>query len=274
MVLSDLARILVVSLYALGTVLYFVGMFRRKEKLKSAAGLCALAGFSLHTVSIGIALAQFSFATLPKSFYIKLLSWSLLLVFFIVWWRLKLGFLALIASPLALLLYLASLSLPSEKAVMPESLSGLFFGLHIAALFASFALLAMAFGGGLVFIHLERKIKTKEKLLGFRKDLPSLATFDKINHWAAIIGFPLFTLGLVSGFGWAHSAWGKVLTWDPKEVVSLLIWTVFAFFFHQRLAMGWRGRKPALLAMWIFVFAVISLVGVNYFLPTHHSLKP
>lgn len=271
--LSNFARILVVSLYGMGTLLYFVGVFSRREPLKKAASLCAFLGFGLHTLSIGLSLASVSFASLPKSFFVKLLSWSLLLVFFIVWRWLKMSFLALIASPLALLLYLLSLGLPSEKAAMPESWSGLFFGLHIASLFGSLALLAMAFGAGLVFTHLERKIKFKEKLLGFRKDLPSLATFDKVNHWAVLVGFPLFTLGMVSGFVWAQFTWGKILTADPKELLSLLIWSMYAFLFHQRLVHGWRGRKPAVLAIWIFAFTVVSLVGINYFLPTHHSFK-
>lgn len=270
----ELMRLFVAGLYLVGTLLFFGGVISRREGLKRAAAWCAILGFGLHTMSLVADLAQHSFKTMPRGFYVKLLSWSFLAIFFFLWWRLKLEFLALTASPLALLLLLFSMTLRQQQAVMPEALSGLFFGLHIASLFMSLALLAMAFGSGLVFLHLDRKIKTKEKLTGFRKDLPALGVFDKPNHWAALYGFPLFTLGMLSGFIWARVTWGRVISWDPKELTSVVIWILFALLFHQRVIQGLRGRKPARLAIWLFLIAVVSLVGVNLFLPTHHSFQP
>jgi len=269
----ELLRITVAALYLVGTLLFFGGIFLSRDGLKKAAAWFAILGFGLHTVVLGADLASHSFKTLPRGFYVKLLSWSIVALFFVAWWRLKLQFLAFVASPLALLLFVFSLTLREQKAVMPESLSGLFFGLHIGSLFLSMALLGIAFGAGVVFLHLDRKIKAKERLTGFRKDLPALAVFDKVNHWAVLFGFPLFTLGMLSGFVWARVTWGKVLSWDPKEVLSIFIWLLFALLFHQRIILGWKGRKPARLLIWVFLFTVISLVGVNIFLPTHHSFQ-
>lgn len=274
MSLSETLRIAIVALYGAGTAFFFIGLFSRGETVKKIAGWLAIAGFAMHTGGLYCVLNEHGFTSLPQNFAIKMLSWSLLLVFFILWWRLKHDFLGMIAAPLAFLLYLFSLTLPKAQAVMPPSLSGPFFALHIGSLCLSFGMLAMAFGAGILFLHVNKKIKTKEKLTGFRKDLPALSTFDKINHWAAVVGFPLFTLGMLSGFIWAHFTWGKVVTWDPKEVISLGIWVLYAFFFYQRLAQGWRGRKPAVLAMFLFGLAVVSLLGVNFFLPTHHSMNP
>lgn len=269
----ELLRLAVAVLYFTGTLLFFSGVLARKDSLKRVAAWCAIIGFGLHTISLGADLVSHSFKTLPRGFYVKLLSWSIVALFFFTWWRLKLEFLALTSSPLALLLFVFSLTLRQKEAVMPESLSGLFFGLHIGSLFLSLALLGMAFGAGVVFLHLDRKIKSKERLTGFRKDLPALAVFDKVNHWAVLFGFPLFTLGMLSGFIWARVTWGKVISWDPKEVLSIFIWLLFALLFHQRIVMGWRGRKPARLLIWVFLFTVISLIGVNLFLPTHHSFQ-
>ena len=209
-----------------------------------------------------------------KGYYLQLLSWVLLLAYFSIGWRKGFEFLGLIASPLAVILFLSAFRLTAAPLSLPSSLTTLFFGLHIGALFLSLGLLLMAFSAGALFLHVEKRIKTKEKLTGFRKDLPALATFDRINHWAVVCGFPLFTLGLISGFAWARTAWENAGLWDPKEVTSIVIWILFALLFHQRLALGWRGRKPALLAMLLFLFSAASLVGVNLFLPTHHSLTP
>ncbi len=269
----ELLRLAVAALYLVVTLLFFGGVLSRKDGLKQAAAWCAIIGFGMHTVSLGADVAGHTFKTMPRGFYVKLLSWSFLAIYFITWWRLKLEFLAFTASPLALLLFVFSLTLRQKEAVMPEALSGLFFGLHIGTLFLSLALLGMAFGAGLVFLHLDSKIKAKEKLTGFRRDLPALSVFDKVNHWAVVAGFPLFTLGMLSGFIWARVTWGKIISWDPKELLSIFIWLLFALLFHQRVLMGWRGRKPARLAILVFLFTVISLVGVNLLLPTHHSFQ-
>ena len=134
--------------------------------------------------------------------------------------------------------------------------------------------MAMAFGAGLVYLYLERKIKTKAKLPNFSKDLPSLETFDRANHWAVCIGFPLYTISMLSGFVWASFTWKRVISWDPKELISLVIWLIFALLYHQRLGLGWRGRKPAKTAIVLFVLCMVSLLGVNFLLPTHHSFRP
>jgi hypothetical protein len=55
-----------------------------------------------------------------------------------------------------------SINHPAGKAVtMPEHFAGLFFTLHIGAMFVQLTLLAMAFGAGALFLHMERKIKTR-----------------------------------------------------------------------------------------------------------------
>ncbi len=272
--LHDLFRVGVIGCYGLAIGVFLAGALGRRDILKRLGVGLLLGGFGLHTLNLLLSLAGESLLTLPKGYYIKLLSWSVLLACCVFWNRLRPAFVVLAGGPMALALYVFSLPLFGSAAVMPKALSGLFFGLHIGSLFGAVALSATAFAAGLFFLTMERKIKTKEKLSGFQKDLPALNVFDRINHWAVLIGFPLYTVGLLSGFVWAHSVWGRTVTWDPKEVVSLLIWFVYAFWFHQRLAMGWRGCKPARLAVWTFSFILVSLVGVNLIASTHHSLAP
>lgn len=271
MLVTDISRLAVMALYFLGAALYFGGFFRRSRALKDASFAATLVGLVLHTGLLALATLDLAGQPFSQVYFIKLLSWMLVAALVVLWRRKRQEFLALTAAPLAFLLFTASVSLPADAVKMPPTLVGPFFGLHIGSLFISFGLLAMAFGAGLLFLHVEGKIKAKERLEGFRQDLPSLSAFDRINHVAVMVGFPLYTLGMVSGFLWAKLTWGRVITWDPKEVVSLCVWLGFAYLFQQRLAGGWRGRKPAKWAVVLFAVAVVSLMGVNYFLPTHHS---
>ncbi len=59
-------------------------------------------------------------------------------------------------------------------------------------------------------------------------------TLDQISYRLFGIGFPLFTLGILSGAVWANSAWGSYWSWDIKETASLINWLTIAFYLHCR----------------------------------------
>lgn len=267
----ELVSIAIIVLYGFGTLFIVAGITGRKETLKRLSNYCAIAGFTLHTIVLHGSLMTLGWEKLPTGYFIQFLSWSLLVIYFFMWWRLRLTFLALTAAPLAFLLFIGSFTLEGVKGTLPPSLVAPFFGLHIGTLFLSFGLLTMAFVSGLLFLRMDRKIKRKERLSTFEKDLPALSTFDKVNHLAVVAGFPLYTIGMASGFVWARLAWGRLISGDPKEIISILVWFIFAWLFHQRLIRGWRGRKAAKAIVWLFAISVFSLVGVNLFMPTHHS---
>lgn len=267
--LTDLA---VALLYLASFLLFLLGIFRDRVSLKKAATWMIACGFLLHTASLGIKTASAPQEAITQGqFYFSLLAWSLLLIYLLVWRLLRASFLALTAAPLALILFTPSMLIYTQPLSVPSQWSPLWFGLHICALFFSLAFLAIGFGASLFYLYMNRKLKNKERRGAFRRDVPSLSTFDRINHLTVVVGFPLFTLGLVSGFIWAGLTWGDIFTWDPKELLSIFIWLLFAYLFHQRMALGWKGRKPAHLASWIFALSLISLVVVNFFFPTHHS---
>jgi ABC-type transport system involved in cytochrome c biogenesis permease subunit len=190
------------------------------------------------------------------------------------WGKFKLEAPLLFAAPPAFLLAAAAWPGLHRQIVLPAPLSGYFYALHVGALFLSLAIIALALGAGLLFLHIHRKIKSKERVTGFQKDFPALSVLDRINALCVAAGFPLYTIGIGAGFVWSGSVWGKTFSGDPKEIISLLVWLGFAVLFRQRLLRGWQGRKPALFAIGLFTLCMFSLVVVNMFLPTHHAFLP
>lgn len=273
MSLPELLPILAIHLFALGAVSVVVGILSRRDWLKRLALALTLLAFLVQTTLIGHTLWTTGPAALTRAMYVLLLAWGFTFIGLMlwVWWGKRYEALLLVVSPLALLMFLAAVLLRHDEVPMPPVLSGMTFSIHIAATFISLGLLALAFGAGVLFLVQERAIKTKSRLNGFQKDLPALSALDRVNAIATCIGFPLFTVGLLFGFISARLTWGSLLSGDPKELVSLLAWILYARLFQQRLSKGRQGRKPAILAVLIFGVCVFSFVAVNLFMTSHHS---
>ncbi|MCS6782697.1 MAG: c-type cytochrome biogenesis protein CcsB [Gloeomargarita sp. SKYBB_i_bin120] len=88
-------------------------------------------------------------------------------------------------------------------------------------------------------------------------------TLDNLSYRVIGLGFPLLTLGIISGAVWANEAWGAPWSWDPKETWALITWLVFAAYLHARITRGWQGRRPALLATVGFAVVWVCYLGVN-----------
>lgn len=93
--------------------------------------------------------------------------------------------------------------------------------------------------------------------------LMELKTLDNLSYRMLGLGFPLLTIGILSGAVWANQTWGSYWSWDPKETWALITWFIFAIYLHTRLSKGWTGQKSALLASFGFVIIWICYLGVN-----------
>lgn len=267
----DLFSLFTLLLYAVASVAIVAGLLGRNTKVKRVAFGLTFAGFALQTLFLLVGLTTPGWDAASRSAYLLPLAWVLAATGLLMWWKLRLDILLLFFPPLAFILLFVSLVLHSQGTALPEALNGPIFSLHLGGIFIGIGLMAVAAGAGSIFLWQERSIKAKTPLAGFRKDLPALAALDRINSMATMVGFPFYTLGVICGFAWARMTWGTVLSGDLKEWISLLIWASYALLFHQRQALGWRGRKPAMMALVIFGASLFSLFVVNSFFSTHHS---
>lgn len=131
-----------------------------------------------------------------------------------------------------------------------------------------------AFGGliiGLVLGYLSGKGASRP---GFSQRLPSLDVLDEVSYRGIAFGFPLLTIGIVTGAIWADQAWGRWWGWDPKETWSFITWVYYGAYLHTRLTMGWRGRHSAILAVVGLVAVLFTYLGVNLLLSGLHSYTP
>ncbi len=142
---------------------------------------------------------------------------------------------------------------------------------HVITCFFAYAAFAIAAGVSIMYLIRFRKEEKKEPLGAIISLFPSTPTLDDINYKAIAIGFPMLTLGIITGAAWANYAWGSYWSWDPKETWSLITWFVYAAFLHARFTRGWRGTRAAWLSIIGFIAVIITYLGVNLFLSGLHS---
>lgn len=236
---------------------------------------CVVAGFTAHSLSLlhrAIFSGFFPLATAFDS--LSFFAWLVIALFLLLRYRDSSPIFGSFAAPMAavLMLYGSTLSYQVGKPLLPIMKSW-WLPVHVSLALAGNAIFAIMAIGGLMYLLQERLIKTK-RIGRFYRLLPSLETLDTINRHGLPLGFFLLTLGIISGALWAGSAWGFYWSWDPKETWSLVTWFAYAAMVHQRVVLGWRGKRAAVLAIFGFGLVMFTFLGVSAFMGGHHSFKP
>jgi ABC-type transport system involved in cytochrome c biogenesis permease subunit len=103
--------------------------------------------------------------------------------------------------------------------------------------------------------------------------LPPLSLLDTILYASLSIGFFAITVGMIMGGLWASSLGLSFRHIAPKVLAGALIWLVFALGLHQRFAIGWKGRRTAIITLVGFLVMVLLFIGINLLFPDSHGIR-
>lgn len=175
---------------------------------------------------------------------------------------------AFVSPVVCLLMIYASLGLRSAVTI-PAVLQGGLVPLHVILSVTGEALFALASCAGAMYLLQDRFLKSK-KAGRISRLLPSLGDLDRINHLCLLWGFPLLTMGVLTGSLWARLALGNSWLWDPKQVWTFTVWGTYAVLLHQRLAIGWKGHKTAVFSLLAFLLFLAAFLVERAFFTTFH----
>jgi len=262
---------LILAVYICATIAYIVHFVKRDKKIRTVArGIMVAAGI-FHTLYLFGRYLVAGHTPLTShheavSFFALSLTWA----FLSFRWRYQVKNFGAFVSPMVTALMFIALFSSHEIFELPPALQSLWLPVHASIALAANGFLALAFGGGIMYLLQERELK-KKRFGFFYTRLPSLEALDTLNHHCLAIGFPLLTLGIITGSFWAKQAWGAYWQWDPKETWSLITWLFYAALIHQRFTVGWRGRRAAIMSIVGFSAALFTLWGVTYLPGGIHS---
>ena len=259
------------AIYFISALGYLTSLYVRRVLVAKIATWVLTVAFINHTIFFIFRYAgtgQIPIISLHEA--LSFFAWAMSGIYLAFQLKTKTRVLGAFVSPVVfLLMILASVGLGGQVSI-PVALQGNLVPVHVVLAVMGEALFSLASLAGAMYLIQEGFIKNK-KMSSLTRILPSLTDLDRINHISLLWGFPLLTLGILVGSIWARTVWGSLWQWDPKQVWTLTAWIFYALILHQRIAIGWKGRKAALASLLAFGILLVSFVIVTLCFVTAHT---
>ena len=266
-----------IFVYFFAMVIYVSYLAFRSESLGKVATGCLLAGAVIETAAIGMRWYesyQLGIGRAPlTNLYESLVFFALTVavLYLILEKKYNIRAVGAFVTPFPFLIMAYASLNPNDIQPLVPALKSNWLISHVVTCFVGYAAFAVSFGVSFLYLFKVRAERIAAKSPGFILGyVPDSGTLDEIGYKTIAIGFPLLTIGIVTGAFWANVAWGTYWSWDPKETWSLITWLVYAVMLHTRLVRGWRGRRMAIMAIIGFACVLFTYLGVNL-LPSLHS---
>lgn len=233
--------------YLTASLEYFFYLVYRKPAVQTLAWVTVGVGLLAHTMIIGLRASETGHGPYTTSFEIALFfAWALVVVYFLTEWKYRIKDLGSFVIPMVFLIMVYSAFLSKDVGLQgPATDASFWMTLHRTLSILGYAAFAIAFAGGIMYLIQEHEVKSKKLgIMYFR--MPSLEVLDDLNHKVIAVGFPLFTLGFLTGSIWNDKMHGLLLSWDMMKTWPLiLVWGVYGAVFFGRLMVGLRGKRAA-----------------------------
>ena len=263
--------VLAIISYLLSCASYFAYLFMQRDILQRVGCALLLAGFLCQTVVILWAFIEVGHMPVNNLHEtLSLVTWALVGAFLALKLKIQVKILGVYVAPLAVFLLIMASQFPRERLQPQNLMKGIWLVAHIITIFIGDAAFALACGLGVLYLIQERSIKQKSHGFFFKR-LPSLDLLDSTGYACIVTGFTMLTVGLITGMVYAKNVWGRFWSWDVKEIWSAITWIFYAVLLHERLTVGWRGRRAAIMAIVGFAVLLFTFFGVNFLLSGHHG---
>lgn len=255
------------SAYAAACVLFMAFLFGWPAGEPEGGGAAArVAKWAPRLVAVGVPLhaadivvSSLVFHVCPVAgihFALSVASMLVALAYVVARSRLRIDVVGAFVAPLALSFLLASRFVGAgggpkfRSAILP---------FHVAANLLGVALFTLAFAAAVAYLVQERHLKRKS-LHGSFQRLPPLDALDRAEHRFLVAGFPLLTIGILTGTLWAREVEAGGAAEVARMAFGYASWSLFGAVLLLRAAAGWRGRRAAYGTIAGFGFTLLVLL--------------
>jgi ABC-type uncharacterized transport system permease subunit len=157
--------------------------------------------------------------------------------------RFRLHAVGAIVGPLALTFLIGAqfVATPAVEAELPRGL----LAFHIASNLLGLGVFLVAGGSSALYVAVERRLRSKKLGLSQSSRLPPLEALDRAAHRLLLVGFPLLTLGVVTGAVFTQRVAEAGSAGVFRTVLGYATWGLLAAVLLLRQIIGLRGRRAA-----------------------------
>ena len=247
----------------LGAFLFGVTtLLRQKSYLKSIMFTLLLCGFFFQSFGLNLRGIQVKGCPMGNLFEIsQFISWSIVLLYFVVGTAFSLRLLGLFTAGLASFLAILSLLIPSwDMPYSTEKTANPWIELHASLAIFSYAILAIVALVSLMFLIQQYGLK-KKHFKGLYQYLPSVQILDLVAKRLLITGVVVLSAALFFGIiFWISHPERIPMT---KLLPTVLLWIGYSTVMVLRIRKQLVTRRHAIASIVLFVFAILSLWPVQ-----------
>lgn len=248
-------------MYVLSAAAFGTLLFRDHAGLRRLASLLLLVGLLGQAVALfGTFWASGLAALTSVSSALYLICFVTVVAYLISILRFEVISLGAFLLPVVSAIFFVGIAVhPSDPSATPVRSALLL--IHVASNVLGLGAFALAFAAGLGYLIQERLLRER-KVSGVFQRLPSLGDLDALGLQFIAIGFPLLTVGLITGTLWATRPGARGTLINADQGFAFLAWAIFGVTLALRYVAGWRGRRAA----WgtVFGFACTFVVVLGY----------
>ncbi len=257
-----------IAVAALG---YLLSILAQKVRLAKMSTWILAAGFVFLTLNLITAFFQSSpWGGFGSRRFLSIYALALAGIYLGLQFKTKTRVLGAFVAPLILIFMIIAAGQESAKNLVPPAWQGWLTVLHLILAIIGEALFVLACGAGVMYLIQNNLLKHK-KPGKMSRLLPSLGDLDRINAIGLLWGFVFLTLGMIGGAVFAAFVWQDAWLYDSKVIWAFIVWGVYGILVHQRLAIGWKGSRMAVLSCAVFLLFILSALVIRFCLSTVHN---
>jgi ABC-type uncharacterized transport system permease subunit len=222
---------------ALAFLVHLAGRAQGAPAVRAGVWLIA-AGAALHATYVVVSSMVLNICPIKGiHFALSVVSVLACATFLAMRLRYRIDAVGAIVAPLALTFLIGSEAAHADKGA---ALKSAVLPVHILANLVGEALFVLAFAAAVAYLVADKQLK-KKNVAGVGSRLPPLDVLDRAEHAFLLAGFPLLTVGIITGALWANKIESGSAVDVARSLFGYATWALFAGVLLLRAWRGWRG---------------------------------